>query len=210
MLFEYEKSISFYKTVLEKDVCNFESIACIGAHYFYRDHPEVALKYYKRLFELGINSGEVWNNLGLCAYYSGQYDFCISCFERGLLVADEEISSEIWYNISHVAIGVGNMELAYHALKVALQFNKNHFEAQNNLGVLESRKGNSKEAYSNYDVARKLTDYSYEPHYNYAVVNYKNGNIEKSLEAVKKALGIYPEHFDSLELIEFIRKEIIN
>ena len=210
MMVEYDKSISLYKQVLDKDACNFESIACIGAHYFYSDHPEIGLRYYKRLFELGISSGEIWNNLGLCAYYSNQYDLCMSCFERGLLIADEEVSSEIWYNISHVAIGVGDLPFAYQALKVSLQYNKNHFEAQNNLGVLESRKGNKKEAYSNYMLAKSSTDFSFEPHYNFAVVCYKSGDLEKSLCSVKKSLEIYPDHFDSVELKQTITKELVS
>jgi tetratricopeptide repeat protein 8 len=72
MLSDYEESMLLYKGVLGLDNCNFEAIACIGSHHFYSDHPEVALKFYKRLFELGITSADVWNNLGLCAYYSGQ------------------------------------------------------------------------------------------------------------------------------------------
>lgn len=74
---DYEASISLYKNVLLFDNCNFEAIACIGSNHFYNDQPEIALKFYKRLFELGINSCEIWNNLGLCAYYAGQYDFTL-------------------------------------------------------------------------------------------------------------------------------------
>lgn len=210
MVCEYDKSISLYKSILEKDTCNFESIACIGAHYFYSDHPEVALKYYKRLFELGINSAEVWNNLGLCAFYSGQYDFCLSCFERALLIADDEAVGDIWYNIGHVAVGIGDLPLAYQAYKVSLQNNKYHFESQNNLGVLEIRKGNQKEAYSNFELAIKLTEFSFEPYYNHAVMSYRQGNLEKALNSVSKALEIYPEHFDSYELRQILNKELIS
>lgn len=74
---EFDSSMSLYKNVLLIDNCNFEAIACIGSHHFYNDQPEIALKFYKRLFELGINSCEIWNNLGLCADYAGQYDFTL-------------------------------------------------------------------------------------------------------------------------------------
>lgn len=77
MISDYDTSMALYKSVLNFDNCNFESIACIGSHHFYTDQPEIALKFYKRLYELGINSAEIWNNLGLCAYYTGQYDFCL-------------------------------------------------------------------------------------------------------------------------------------
>lgn len=205
---EYDKSISLYKLILNKDTCNFESLACIGSHYFYSDHPEVALKYYKRLFELGINSAEVWNNMGLCAFYAGQYDFCLSCFERGLLMSDDTVSSDIWYNISHVAICIGDLQLANYALKVTLQYNKNHFEAQNNLGVLELKQGNTKKAYSNFELACQETDFSFEPYYNSAVSNYKTGNLEKALTYINKSLEIFPEHFDSFELRQAVLRNL--
>lgn len=208
MICEYDKSISLYKNILTRDTCNFESLACIGSHYFYSDHPEVALKYYKRLFELGINSAEVWNNMGLSAFYSGQYDFCLSCFERGLILADDTVASDIWYNISHVAICIGDLQLANYALKVALQYNKNHFEAQNNLGVLELRKEDHKKAFSNFEIACQETDYTFEPYYNYSVSNYRLGNLEKALHYINKALEIFPEHFDSYELRQTILKEL--
>ena len=59
MLNEYENSMVLYKNVLNLDNCNFEAIACIGSHHFYSDQAEIALKFYKRLFELGINSGNL-------------------------------------------------------------------------------------------------------------------------------------------------------
>jgi len=77
MLNESAQSILLYKNILNLDNCNFEAIACIGSEHFYTDQQEIALKFYKRLFELGINTSEIWNNLGLCAFYSGQYDFCL-------------------------------------------------------------------------------------------------------------------------------------
>ena len=37
MLNDQEKAIGFYKKVLILDASNVESIACLGAHYFYAD-----------------------------------------------------------------------------------------------------------------------------------------------------------------------------
>ena len=209
MMNEYDKSIALYKSVLYLDNCNFEAIACIGSNHFYTDHPEISLKFYKRLFELGIQSAEIWNNLGLCAYYSGQYDFCLSCFERALTVADDKTASEIWYNISHVAIGLGDLPLAYQSLKIAISYNGGHFESLNNLGVLEIKKGNLSQAKSNYLLACKNTDFSFESYYNYAVLNYKNRDLEESLKYLNKSLIIYPNHFESKELKKTIIKRLI-
>lgn len=50
---------------------------------------------------------------------------------------------------SQVAIGIGDLTLAYQCLKIAISINPEHVEAYNNLGVLEYRKGND-------DLARNL------------------------------------------------------
>merc|ERR1712098_243247 len=69
-------------------------------------------------------------------------DMCLTCFERALQSAESDTQGDIWYNISHIAIGIGDLGLAYQALKVALAADPSHVEAQNNLAVLELKKGN--------------------------------------------------------------------
>ncbi len=209
MLANFDASIALYKEVLLLDNCNFEAIACIGSNHFYNDMPEIGLKFYKRLFELGINSAEVWNNLGLCAFYANQFDFCLSCFERGLILADDETASDIWYNISHVAIAIGDLSLGYQALKIALAYSGAHFEAFNNIGVLEIKKGNYEQAKSNFLTACKNTDFSFEPYYNYAVLCYKQGENEKAYQFAQKSVAIFPTHFESNDLLNKLTNDIL-
>ena len=70
MLNASEKSCLLYKQVLKFDNNNIEAIASIAAYNFYTDKPEVALRFYKRLLQCGINTAEIWNNLGLCCFYA--------------------------------------------------------------------------------------------------------------------------------------------
>lgn len=80
--------------VLGFDASNVEAIACLAAHNFYTDQPEVracrvvlwegcsftvpccvlqlALRFYRRLLQMGVTNAELWNNLGLCCFYSSQ------------------------------------------------------------------------------------------------------------------------------------------
>lgn len=74
----------------------------------------------------------------------------LSCFERALTLSDDTNVADVWYNIGHVAIGVGDLGLAYQAFKIAVSNNPNHAESFNNLGVLELRKGNIEQAKSNF------------------------------------------------------------
>ena len=47
-------------------------------------------RYYRRLLQTGVQTTELWSNLGLCTFYSGQYDMTLACFDRALGLADGE------------------------------------------------------------------------------------------------------------------------
>jgi len=37
----------------------------------------------------------------------------LSCFERAIAISDDTNVADVWYNIGHVAIGIGDLGLAY-------------------------------------------------------------------------------------------------
>ena len=61
-----DKAVTYYKKVLLLDSSNIEAIACLASNLFYEDQPEIALRLYRRLLQMGVSSTELWNNLGLC------------------------------------------------------------------------------------------------------------------------------------------------
>jgi len=198
---DIDRCITYYEKVLDLDSANIESIACIASNYFYEDQPEIALRLYRRLVQMGVNNTEIWNNLALCCFYSSQYDTTLSCFERALSLADDSNMADVWYNIAQVAVGVGDLNLAYQSLKVAVSIDNTHAESFNNLGVLELRQENIEEAKSCFDTAIKLGPFLYEPLFNSALLSYKMGNYQEAFVLVNRVLkDIYPEHTDSQEL----------
>lgn len=133
-----EESIKYYREVITSDGTNIEAVASIATYYFYSDQPEVALKFYRRLMQMGVYNSEIFNNIGLCCFYAQQYDMIISCFERALSLANNDAQfADIWYNLGHVAIGVGDSSLAYQCFRLCLVHNNDCAEAYNNLGILE-------------------------------------------------------------------------
>jgi tetratricopeptide repeat protein 8 len=202
---ESEKSAGLYKAVLLLNPCNVEAIASLAAYNFYTDHPEVALRFYRRLLQLGINNLEIWNNLGLACYYAGQYDLSLKCVERALDCEDS--NGDLWYNLSIIAIGMGELVLAQQALKIAISVDNTHAEAYNNLGVLELRKNNVEQARTYYSTAIRLADWLYEPLYNMALLTFRTGQMQESFALVNKALGIFPDHADSKELLKTLKNQ---
>lgn len=144
---QWDKSIGFYKRVLQYEPTHVEAVACLASHYFYSDQPEVALRFYRRLLQMNVNNTEVWNNMGLCCFYASQYDIALGCFEKALALATDDNMADVWYNVGQIGIGLGDVNLAFQAFKVAISVDHNHAESYNNLGILELRK-------QNYEAAR--------------------------------------------------------
>lgn len=60
---ELQTGAELYRTVLQYDAGCVEAVACLAAHHFYCDQPEVALRFYRRLLQCGVSSPELWSNL---------------------------------------------------------------------------------------------------------------------------------------------------
>eukprot|EP01105_Mastigella_eilhardi_P001988 TRINITY_DN1241_c0_g1_i1.p2 TRINITY_DN1241_c0_g1~~TRINITY_DN1241_c0_g1_i1.p2 ORF type:complete len:548 (-),score=185.42 TRINITY_DN1241_c0_g1_i1:2183-3799(-) len=197
---ESPKAVQAYQRVLHFDSSNVEAIACIANTHFYNNQPELALRYYRRLLQMGLETPELWNNLGLSCYYAQQYDMTLHCFVRALALADDDTMADVWYNIGQVAVGLGDLKLAYRCYKIAISIDPRHAESFNNLGVLEVREANAEGARSSFLTAQQYAPYLHDPFYNGAVLLYKLGDFQESYRMVQNALRIFPDHQDSLEL----------
>lgn len=211
---ESEESILLFKQALALQSGNVECISMIAYHYFYLQFPEISLNYYQRLLFMSFenqDSIELWNNLALSCFFANQFDLALHCFKKCLFLAqllpldtepEKELLGDIWYNISHLAVGLGDISFAYQALNNCLLHAPNHPEALNNLGILELRKS------ANFTKARHFLTSSakfgqgflFEPFYNGALLADRFGEFEKALSLVEEALDIFPTHSDSLEL----------
>uniref|UniRef100_A0A671KVY5 Uncharacterized protein n=1 Tax=Sinocyclocheilus anshuiensis TaxID=1608454 RepID=A0A671KVY5_9TELE len=197
----------YYKEVLKQDNTHVEAIACIGSNNFYTDQPEIALRFYRRLLQMGVFNCQLYNNLGLCCVYAQQYDMTLSSFERALaLVSSDEEQADIWYNLGHVAVGIGDLTLTYQCFKLALAFNNNHGEAYNNLAMLELRKGRIEQAKAFLQTAASLSPHMYEPHFNFAMLSDKVGDLQSSYMAAQKSEDAFPEHVDTQQILKNLRQ----
>jgi len=208
MLNDMTNAVKYYKQVLESDNTHVEAISCIATNHFYSDQPEVALKFFRRLLQMGVYNAEIYNNLGLCCFYAQQYDMALNCFTRALSLASDDNMADIWYNISHVAIDIGDTKLAYQCLRLTLAADNDHAEAYNNLGVLELRKTSLDGARSYFQQSMKLAPGMYEPHYNLAHISDKVGDIQTSYNSIKKSLENFPDHAEGKTLLKDLQAKL--
>jgi tetratricopeptide repeat protein 8 len=206
MLNDTQKAAEYFKKVLHFDASCVEAIACMAAHHFYNDQPEVALRFYRRLVQMGVDNTELWCNLGLCCLYAAQYDMTLSCFDRALSLADDSNMADVWYNVGIMGISIGDLGLAYQAFKIAISVDNDHAESYTNLGVLELRKGNVDAARISFDTARRLAPHSFESFFNGALMSYKLGDFQDSFKLTAESLGLFPDHSDSKDLLEQLQR----
>ena len=200
------KATAQYKRVLQVDPSHVEALSCLAANHFYTDQPELALRFYRRLLQMGLNTPELWCNLGLCCFFASQYDMALSCLEKALGMAGDAAMADVWYNIAQVAIGIGDLGLAYQGFKIAISVDSNHAEAYANLGVLELRKGNIDAARSNFSTAQELAPHMFEPFFNGALLAFKLGDFQEAYTLANKALEAFPDHHDSQELLKLLKQ----
>ena len=90
---------------MKLDNTNIEAIACIAANHFYNDQPEISLKFYRRLLQMGVTTASIFTNIALCCFHAQQYDLIVASFFKAFVytTSDEE-RGEIWYNIGEMAL----------------------------------------------------------------------------------------------------------
>lgn len=209
---EQDEAVKLYRNVLKDDAVCVEAIACIAMHHFYSDQPEIALRYYRRILQMNAATPEVYNNLGLSSYYSQQFDVTITCFEKALHHSDsDETTAEIWYNLSHVALGSGDRQLAMQCLRLSVVGNNSHAEAFNNMGVIECSKSNRSpnqmnQAKSYFQASASAGKHLYEPLYNLALIGEETGMYASAYENANKSVKLFPTFYAANQLLNRLRK----
>ncbi|KAG7168174.1 Tetratricopeptide repeat protein 8-like [Homarus americanus] len=164
-----------------------------------------AVKFYKDVLHFDATHVEAIACIGTHHFYTDQpeqYDMTLTCFERALSLATNQSVADVWYNLGHIALGIGDINLAYQCYRLALVADNDHGESYNNLGVLEYRRGNLDTSRAFFMTAASLSPHMFQPHYNHAKLSHKVGDLQTSYIIVQKALSLFPAHVDSKELLK--------
>lgn len=102
---------------------------------------------------MGIHTAEMFNNIGLCCLNCQQFDLVMPCLENALTLAKENQLADVWYNLGHVALTAGNLEISSLCWRLSLALNASHTEASNNLAVVAIIQGNAEEAKALFKVS---------------------------------------------------------
>ncbi|CCW69532.1 unnamed protein product [Phytomonas sp. Hart1] len=206
-----DEAYNLFQQVLGIDSSNVEAIAQIAAYIFYeKKHPDMSLNLYNRLLQMGVNTVEVWNNIGVSSLCATQLDHAFKCFERAMQCCPNDAQrADVWYNIGHVYIGIGDLRFAERAFRLAVATDSSHAEALNNLAVLayegEWRKNKAGFATNQqgnhlFESALRAAPRLVEALYNSALIAYNMGEMERAYMMVTGALEEFPDHSESVAL----------
>ncbi|CAI2353605.1 unnamed protein product [Caenorhabditis sp. 36 PRJEB53466] len=202
---EYELSIMLYKRVLDAQSNNIEAIACVATTYYYGGKPEIALRYYRRILQMGVSSPELFMNIGLCCLAAQQFDFALSSVMRAQSTMTEDVAADIWYNIGQVMVDVGDLFAASRAYRIALSHDPDHSESLVNLGILRHREGKIDEARSLYSSAIAKNPMMFEGNFNLALVCFTQGKYHECRRLIERALEVFPEHEHCKKILNNIK-----
>ncbi len=91
-------------------------------------------------------------------------------------------------------------------LKLSLVHDPTNAEALNNLGVLEHRKDNLEQARGHYTSAMRAAPSIHEPHFNISLLAAAKGDNETAFAEADAAVKAYPEHKESQNVMDDLRK----
>ena len=118
--------------------------------------------------------------------------FVCQFFKLNRNVHNQNYIGDVWYNIGHIGLAIGDTSLAYQCFRLALTADHNHAEAFNNLGVLEMRRGKVEQARAFFVTAASLSPHLFEPNFNTASLSEKTGDLQTAYVVVqvdKKSRG---------------------
>ena len=113
---------------------------------------------FRRLLQMGVHTAEVFNNIALCCLQTQQFDLIFPCIEKALMLAQDVVMADVWFNCGHIALSSGKLELASICWKLALSIDKNHSKASNNLGVLAAMSRKTDEAHAHFNSAMSFDE----------------------------------------------------
>ena len=117
---------------------------------------------------------------------------------------------DVWYNIGHIGLAIGDTSLAYQCFRLALTADHSHAEAFNNLGVLEMRRGKVEQARAFFTTAAALAPHLFEPNHNMASLSEKTGDLQTAYVVVQVNLPLFDIPFDNANSSEsFLVREFI-
>uniref|UniRef100_A0A183CE91 TPR_REGION domain-containing protein n=1 Tax=Globodera pallida TaxID=36090 RepID=A0A183CE91_GLOPA len=197
-----EQSVAYYKLLLKQEANNVEGIACLGAHFFYEGRPEIAMKFYRRILQMGVNSAELYVNLAVCCFYCQQFDLACGCLQQAHAFADQQMQADLWYNTAHFAMARCDLKMAERCLQLALASDADHAESLVNLGILKMHDHRTDEARNLFQTAAQKGPHLYEAHFNYALLLHEMGNYAQCYSSLKRSLELFPEHFYTKKLLQ--------
>jgi tetratricopeptide (TPR) repeat protein len=193
----YDKAITVYKKALEirPDFPEFQYNLALA--YKNQGIYDKAIKAYKRVLKMEPNFGRVYYHLGLVYKHKGFDEKAISAYKKMIIHKPNFINTYI--NLSILYLDKKLYDHVIDLLKKALELKLGAWEVHNNLGVAYLRKNQFLNAMDEFQKAIRINPDIHEIYYNMACLYSLNGETNKAIKFIKKAIEKGFNNFEHLK-----------
>jgi len=181
-----------------------------GNEFFAKGSYPKAITYLEKTLQLGLDSAEVYNNLGIAYRKLGNYSKAISALEKAIQLKPDFV--EAYSNLGSAYIYFGDYQQAITILEKAIQIDPSFAGAYYNFGFVYTKFGNFQKAAHYLEKAIQIDPNYAEAYNNLAFTYMKLGDYQKAKESTEKAKTLFQKQgnkqgITAVENIEMMLKK---
>ncbi|MEB3214956.1 MAG: tetratricopeptide repeat protein [Nostocales cyanobacterium 94392] len=171
---------------------------------------QAAITAYRQALIVDPTMANAQYNLGLVLYQEGETEEAIAAYEQSIHL--DRNNANAHFNLGIALQQQGDTAKAISAYREVLLLNPQNIAAYNNLGGLLALRGQTPEAIETYIEAIRSIPDNPSAYYNLGVAFYKQGELKKAQQALKRAHKEYRKqsNFEQTEVIEQLMQEIVS
>lgn len=164
-----DRTIQYYKTVIEQDPDNVDAYNNLGYTYFSIGKIDEALKYYHGALRLNSNYSNAYFNIGEAYFSKGMIDKSIEYYRSFLYYRPDYADAH--YNIGVAYNSKSLFDEAIKHFQNALNLNLDSADLHNNLGFAFREKGHWEEARREFETALRINSDHHKARWNLDQIN---------------------------------------
>jgi len=173
---------------IQIDPKNEQSILALGSALQLKGDYDEAVNKYRPLANYNQNSGQLWNNIGMCFYGKQKYIAAVACLKKAFYL--EPFEWTISYNLGMHHYTTEQYTSAFHFFNNAINLKPDFAKAYMYLALTLYKLGDANNCKMAFERGMKV-DSDYLLLMNYAMILAKEGDFEKSKRVFKAFEEIY-------------------
>lgn len=167
-----------------------------GNNFLDANRYKEALTFYNQAVEVKKDSEEIWVNRGNALIALHRYEEALKSYDQAIAIRPNK--NEAWYNRGNALSALRRYQEAVKSYDEAIAIDPKKFEAWINRGIALTKLKRYQEGLVSYNQAITINPNSHQAYYNKACNYSLQSNFVLAVEALDKAIKIFPEKYKEL------------